>query len=145
LSEACAVLKPGGPMFEAKLRVIYGDTDQMGVVYYANYFRYFEYARAELFRARGGTYREFERQGFLLPVVEAHAHYRQSARYDDLLVIRTVVRDLRRTSLTFAYELFREGDDFALVTGHTVHVCLRKEDGKPVRLPPSLVDLLGAA
>ena len=144
LSAALGVLKPQGPMFEAKLRVIYGDTDQMGVVYYANYFRYFEFARAELFRARGGSYREFEREGFLLPVIEAHAHYRQSARYDDLITIHTVIRDLRRTSLTFAYELFREGEDAALVTGHTVHVCLNKETGKPVRLPPSLVDLLGA-
>jgi acyl-CoA thioester hydrolase len=113
-------------------------------VYYANYFRYFEFARSEFFRAVGGSYREFEKTGFMLPVVEAHAHYRASARYDDLLVIRTEIRELRRTALTFAYQLLREGDDNVLVTGHTVHVCLSKEDGRPTRLPPSLIELLGA-
>jgi acyl-CoA thioester hydrolase len=129
-------------MVEARLRVIYGDTDQMGVVYYANYFRYFEFARSEYFRARGGSYREMEREGLLLPVVEATASYKSSARYDDVLLIRTRVSEVRRVSLTFCYDLFREGDpDALLCTGRTVHACV-KRDGKPTRLPDGVVRLL---
>ena len=129
-------------MNEARLRVIYGDTDQMGVVYYANYFRYFEFARSEYFRSRGGSYRDLEREGSLLPVVEAHCDYKASARYDDLLVIRTRVSTLKRASLTFSYELFREGSfERPLCTGHTVHACIGR-DGKPMRLPDTLVQLL---
>jgi acyl-CoA thioester hydrolase len=131
-------------MNEARLRVIYGDTDQMGVVYYANYFRYFEFARSEYFRSRGGSYLELEREGSLLPVVEAHCDYRASARYDDMLVIRTRVTDVKRVSLTFRYELFREGSyERPLCTGHTVHACIGR-DGRPRRLPDDLARLLTA-
>ena len=128
-------------MVEAQVRVIYGDTDQMGVVYYANYFRYFELARSEYFRALGGSYREFERRGHFLPVIEASCSYRGSARYDDLLVIRTEISQLRRASLTFAYELRRRGEEKVLCMGQTVHACVSGE-GKPVRIPPQLVSLL---
>ena len=128
-------------MVEACVRVIYGDTDQMGVVYYANYFRYFELARSEYFRARGGSYREFELAGRFLPVVEASCSYKGSARYDDLLVIRTVVSELRRASLTFEYELRRQGSERILCTGSTVHACVGP-NGRPVRIPPQLAILL---
>ncbi len=128
-------------MVEAQVRVIYGDTDQMGVVYYANYFRYFELARSEYFRARGGSYREVERGGHFLPVVEASCNYRAAARYDDLLVIKTQISELRRASLTFAYELRRQGEEVVLCTGKTVHACVR-DDGKPVRIPKQLASLL---
>src|SRR5215468_4367692 len=111
-------------MVEARLRVIYGDTDQMGVVYYANYFRYFEFARSEYFRAIGGTYRDFEQEGAFLPVVEAVCRYRAPARYDDLLVIRTDVTKLRRASITFEYELVREREERVLCTGSTMHACV---------------------
>ena len=136
------LLRCPAAMVEARLRVIYGDTDQMGVVYYANYFRYFEFARSEFFRARGGSYGELERGGLLLPVVDAQCSYRSSARYDDLVVIRTRVSEVRRVSLTFSYELFRDGAfDAPLATGHTVHACITRE-GKPTRLPPALTGLL---
>lgn len=128
-------------MIEARLRVIYGDTDQMGVVYYANYFRYFEYARNEYFRAQGGNYRELEREGSFLPVVEATCAYRAPAKYDDLLVIRTGVSELKRASLTFSYEIRRDGDDRILCTGHTVHACVTRE-GRPIRIPESLTRLV---
>jgi acyl-CoA thioester hydrolase len=119
---------------EAKLRVIYGDTDQMGVVYYANYFRYFEFARSEYFRAKGGSYRELEREGRHLPVIEASCAYKAAARYDDVIVIRADVTELKRASLTFTYEIRREGDDRILCTGTTVHACVDR-GGKPVRIP----------
>lgn len=128
-------------MFQSRLRVIYGDTDQMGVVYYANYFRFFEFARSEYLRARGGSYREFEKTGFFLPVIEANCHYRMPARYDDLLTIGLEVSEVRRTALTFSYQVTREGEEDVLATGHTVHVCMGSE-GKAVRIPPSLVALL---
>jgi acyl-CoA thioester hydrolase len=126
---------------EARVRVIYGDTDQMGVVYYANYFRYFEFGRSEYLRARGASYRDFERDGWFLPVVEASCSYRSSARYDDLLVIGTQVSELRRVSMTFAYELRRQGDERILCTGKTVHACV-DQGGKPVRIPPQFASLL---
>ncbi len=132
-------------MAEARIRVIYGDTDQMGVVYHANYFRYFEFARSEYFRSRGGSYREFEREGLMLPVVEATAHYKAPARYDDLLCVRIEVCDVKRASLAFTYELRREGESTPLLcTGRTVHACMNRE-GRPTRLPEALVRLLQPA
>jgi acyl-CoA thioester hydrolase len=132
-------------MVEARIRVIYGDTDQMGVVYHANYFRYFEVARGEFFRARGGSYRDLEGEGLMLPVVEATAAYKSPARYDDVLLVRARVGGLKRVSLTFHYELWREGAPEALLcTGQTVHACVDR-DGKLTRLPPALVHLLQMA
>ncbi|REG24955.1 acyl-CoA thioester hydrolase [Archangium gephyra] len=132
-------------MVEARIRVIYGDTDQMGVVYHANYFRYFEFSRSEYFRARGGSYREMEREGLALPVVEATASYKSPARYDDVLLVRPRVSEVKRVSLTFTYEIFREGgSDTPLCTGRTVHACVSRE-GRPTRLPEALVRLLHEA
>jgi acyl-CoA thioester hydrolase len=126
----------------AKLRVIYGDTDQMGVVYYANYFRYFEFSRSEYFRARGGNYSQVEKEGFGLPVVSAHCDYRRPAKYDDVILIDVHVAELRRASLRFDYTVRREADGEVLVTGHTVHACIGA-NGKPTGLPATVVKLLG--
>ena len=126
---------------EARLRVIYGDTDQMGVVYYANYLRYFEFARSEYFRAKGGNYRELEKQGKHLPVVEVHCAYKAAARYDDVIVIRADVTELRRASLIFTYEIRRDGDERLLCTGTTVHACIDR-DGKPVRIPDEVAQAI---
>lgn len=128
---------------DARIRVIYGDTDQMGVVYYANYFRYFEFSRSELFRARGGNYTQMEKEGFGLPVVAAHCDYKRSAKYDDLLVIRVHIAELRRASLRFEYEVRRDGDETVLATGHTIHACVGPS-GKPTGLPESVVKLLSS-
>ncbi len=129
-------------MVEARIRVIYGDTDQMGVVYHANYFRYFELSRIEYFHSRGFSYREMEREGLILPVVEATASYRSPARYEDMLLVRPRVSEVKRVSVTFTYEVFREGgSDTPLCTGRTVHACVSRE-GKPTRLPDAFVRLL---
>ncbi len=128
-------------MFEARLRVIYGDTDQMGVVYYANYLRFFEAARAEFIRSRGLTYRDFEAAGSFLPVVDAQITYKLPCRYDDLLLVQTEVSELRRASLTFRYAIRKEGDAAVRTTGHTVHACVGT-DGKPTRIPDSLRQLI---
>ena len=129
-------------MVEARIRVIYGDTDQMGVVYHANYFRYFEFGRMEYLRARGASYRDLEREGLMLPVVEGSVCYKSPARYDDLLLVRTEVSDVRRVSLAFTYEVRREEDPLKLLcTGRTVHACMGRE-GRPMRMPESLTRLL---
>jgi acyl-CoA thioester hydrolase len=121
-------------MFQAQVRVIYGDTDQMGVVYYANYLRYFELARSELLRAHGKSYREMEAEGFSLPVVEATCRYLAPARYEDLLLVGVEVPAVTRVTLTFRYQVTREGEFEVLCTGSTIHACLGKS-GRPARLP----------
>jgi acyl-CoA thioester hydrolase len=124
-------------MVKTQLRVIYGDTDQMGVVYYANYLRYFEAARNEFIRAKGLRYRDFEAVwGLLLPVIEAHVGYRQPARYDDLLDVEIALAEARRATARFDYRILRDGA--VLATGHTVHACMDRS-GKPRRLPAELI------
>jgi acyl-CoA thioester hydrolase len=122
------------------IRVIYGDTDQMGVVYYANYLRYFEAGRNEFLRAYGVRYRDFEQQHQVsLPVVEAQVSYKQPARYDDLVSVFTGLSRIGRASVRFEYRALR-GDDL-LATGHTVHACVSRA-GQVVALPGSVVTLL---
>ena len=89
----------------ATVRVIYGDTDNMGVAYYANYLRWFEVGRNEFLRARGATYREVETRGLILPVAEANVRYLKSAVYDDVLEIHTSVGEVGRVKLEFVYEV----------------------------------------
>ena len=127
-------------MVTTRIRVIYGDTDQMGVVYYANYLRYFEAGRNEYIRAKGLRYRDFEEQfGLLLPVAEASVSYRSPARYDDLLDLEVSLGEVRRASARFEYRLLREGT--LLATGHTVHACV-DGGGRLQRLPAALVEKL---
>jgi acyl-CoA thioester hydrolase len=129
-------------MVRTDIRVIYGDTDQMGVVYYANYLRYFEAGRNEYIRARGLRYRDFEeRFGLRLPVVEAQVSYRVPARYDDLLTVETSLGEVKRASARFAYRIVRDGAIVA--TGHTLHACVDLE-GRVQRMPPELLARLGA-
>lgn len=129
-------------MVETRLRIIYGDTDQMGIVYYANYLRFFEAGRTEFLRAKGMSYREFEEGHRLhLPVAEAGVVYRSPARYDDLVTIETSLVEVRRASARFEYRILR-GEEL-LVTGFTVHACVDLA-GKLQRMPPPLVERLVA-
>ncbi len=132
-------------MTRARLRVIYGDTDQMGVVYHANYLRFFEASRNEFFRARGGNYRDLEADGLLLPVVEANVKYLAPAHYDDLIEIEVGVDELKRATFAFTYVLRREGEEKVLATGRTVHACLDRATGRPVRIPDALLTQLRQA
>ncbi|HZZ84448.1 MAG TPA: thioesterase family protein [Anaeromyxobacteraceae bacterium] len=127
-------------MVATEFRVIYGDTDQMGVVYYANYLRFFEAGRNEFIRAKGLRYRDFEEQHRLqLPVIEAQVAYKAPARYDDLLLVETRLTEVRRASARFGYRIVRAGE--LLATGHTVHACVDLE-GKVQRMPRALLDRL---
>lgn len=129
-------------MVPTRIRVIYGDTDRMGVVYYANYLRFFEAGRNEFLREKGARYRDVEAEfGVMLPVVEANVRYRHPARYDDLIRIETRITELKRASLRFEYSVVREGDEKLLAEGHTVHACIDREH-KPVKLPEPVVALL---
>ena len=130
-------------MFQARVRVIYGDTDQMGVVYYANYLRYFEFARSEFLRAHGRSYRDMEAEGLSLPVVEATCRYVAPARYEDLLLVGIEVPAVTRVTLTFRYQVTREGESDVLCTGTTIHACLGK-GGRPARLPEWVASLVTA-
>jgi len=134
-------LIPSSFVASVQQRVIYGDTDQMGVVYYANYLRFFELGRLEYFRLRGGRVADLEAAGFALPVAEVEAQYRAPARYEDLVVVNARVTELKRASLRFGYELRREADGVLLCTGSTVHACITRQ-GRPVRLPEGLTRLL---
>jgi acyl-CoA thioester hydrolase len=128
----------------ATYRVIYGDTDQMGVVYYANYLRWFERGRSEFLRQIGLPYSTIEQQGFHFPVTEVNCRYANSARYDDVVRIETEITELGRASLSFVYRIAREADNDLLATGSTKHACI-KQTGKVARIPAILLDALKAA
>lgn len=125
---------PQRPARQTRLRVRYAETDRMGVVYYANYLVWFEVGRTEWLRDSGWTYREMEVDGVSLPVIEAHAEYRRPARYDDDIRISTRMRVLTPVRVRFDYEVWRDGEDSPLATGHTVHAAL-DANGRPCRLP----------
>lgn len=121
-------------------RVSYGETDTMGVVYYAEYLHIFERARSEYIRTCGMSYAEVEKRGVLLPVREAQCRYRKPAHYDDLLQIHTGISEWSRASLRFVYEVRNEDKTIVLATGMTQHATVNP-DGKPVPIPDWLKDL----
>ena len=127
-----------------RYRVIYGDTDQMGVVYYANYLRWFERGRSEFLRQIGLPYSTIEQQGFHFPVTEVNCRYANSARYDDVVRIETELAELGRASLSFVYRISRETNQDLLATGRTKHACI-DHAGKVTRIPAMLLDALKAA
>ncbi|MCM3273832.1 acyl-CoA thioesterase [Paenibacillus elgii] len=120
------------------LRVRYQETDQMGVVYHANYLNWFEVGRTEMIRELGLPYQALETRGLLLPVIEADLKFRSPARYDDLVTINTKIVELTSLRIRFAYEIKR-GEEL-LVTGGTQHVWLN-QDWKPVRIDRDVPDL----
>ncbi len=113
---------------EARVRVRYAETDQMGVVYHANYLVWFEVGRVELMRSLGFDYRTLEaEEGCMIAVVEATARYRSPARYDDELVIRTRFKGVRGSIVQFAYAIVRARDEKLLCTGETTHVVVGRD------------------
>jgi acyl-CoA thioester hydrolase len=122
------------------VRVRYAETDQMSVVYYANYLIWFEVGRTDWLRETGATYRSMEEDGVQLPVIEAHCDYRLGARYDDEVEIRTRGRKLSPVRIQFDYEVIRRADGAVLATGHTVHATIDR-NGRPRRMPDRVKDL----
>ena len=124
-----------------QIRVYYEDTDCGGVVYYANFLRYFERARTEFLRDCGFEVAAYAAAGLLFVVSHAEISYQAPARYNDLLDIETTVVDITRTSLTFAHVVRRSGDERVIVEGAARLVCV-DERGKPRRLPEDLTKML---
>lgn len=118
-------------------RVPYADTDQMGVVYYANYLVYFERVRNEVLRTIGFPYTEMEARGFGLPVIEAHCAYAQPAHYDDLLEIHGWLGEAKGATLQACCEIWREGT--RLAQGYTRHACVTIDTHRPTRLPREII------
>ena len=128
----------------SSLRVRYAETDQMGVVYYANYLVWFEVGRTDLCRKLGFAYREMEREdGLYLIVAEARCRYKAPARYDDELEVRTCLREQRKRVLIFGYEIYRQPDEELLAEGETVHVITDK-NGRPRALPEKYREIFDA-
>ncbi|HBC85526.1 MAG TPA: thioesterase [Lentisphaeria bacterium] len=125
---------------EIKYRVPYADTDQMGVVYYAHYLVYFERLRNELLRDAGLPYSEIEKQGVILPVIEAVCRYKTPARYDDLLTIIGWVDEIKGVKVRICCEVRKDGE--LLAEGHTVHACVDINSRRPVRPPGRLLELV---
>ena len=125
----------------SECRVIYGDTDTGGVVYYGNYLRFFESGRTEILRANGTSYRELEEKGYILPVVECHTRYKASARYDDLLIIETSIHEVKKISCRFNHRIIRADDQKLLVKGYTVNACVDRQ-GKLTRFPDYFLKIL---
>lgn len=124
-----------------EIRVYYEDTDCGGIVYYANYLKYFERARTEYFRERGVEIAAYAATGVLFVVAHVEIDYRLPARYNDLLEIETEVVDFSRATLTFAHTIRRHGTEEIVVEGWARLVCI-DETGRPRRLPEELTQIL---
>jgi acyl-CoA thioester hydrolase len=128
---------------ETRLRVRYAETDQMGVVYYANYFVWMEVARVDYCRSIGFSYQQMEvDDGVLLAVVEAHCRYVCPARYDQEVIVATTVPEAHPRMIRFAYQMRSAADGRALASGETRHVFCNREM-KPARLPAKYRGLFG--
>ena len=119
--------------------MIYADTDKMGFVYHANYFRWFEIGRTDLFRAAGLPYKAIEAKGIFLPVSEVHCKFTASAQYDDLLIIETTVDHKVKGVIKFDYLILSEDGKTIIAKGYTKHPCL-DSNGRVVRPPKFLVE-----
>lgn len=122
------------PSSTSTIRVRYAEADKMGVVYYANYFVWFEVARADLLRSLGWSYREMEHAGVSLPVIDARCEYLRPARYDDELEVRTEGRLLSPIRMEFTYEVRLRPDGTIAASGKTMHAAL-DPTGRPCKLP----------
>ncbi len=125
--------------FETKIRVRYGETDQMSFVYYGVYAQYYEVGRVELLRSLGVTYKELEEMGFALPVVNLNINYKKPAYYDDELTIRTTIKELPSAKITFYYEMFNANNEL-LNIGEVVLVFVNKKTGKPCFAPEMAIN-----
>ena len=125
-----------------RIRIRYGETDQMGHAYYANYLFWFEQARGAWCRDRGFTYKQFEEQGVFLPVVEVHIRYKGEVKYDDWIEVRVWVSETKRAAVKFEYEIVNESTGKVCTEGYTWHVFMGTER-KAISIPENIKTLLG--
>lgn len=127
---------------ETQLRVRYAETDQMGVVYHSNYFAYFEVARAEAIRELGFTYADMEKDGIIMPVVDVHCRYLRPARYDDLLTIKTILKELPvHHKIEFHHEVYNEQNEL-LAVGKIILYFMEAQSMKRTSMPGPLIEKL---
>jgi acyl-CoA thioester hydrolase len=128
-----------GMVCESRVRVRYAETDQMGVVYHANHFIWFEIGRVELMRQLGFAYRDMEKDhGCFIPVVDARCRYKAPARYDEEIIVRTHLKNVRESVIHFGYELVRANDGEVLAEGETTHMVIDAQM-KTAPLPPAFL------
>lgn len=127
---------------EESIRVRYGETDQMGHAYYANYLFWFEQARGAWCRDRGFTYKEFEEAGYKLPVVEVWAKYRGEVKYDDTIMIRVWMGEIRRAAMQFRYEVVNQTTGKTVTEGFTWHVLVGGGQMKAMSVNPEVRGML---
>jgi acyl-CoA thioester hydrolase len=127
---------------EIKIRISYADTDQMGVAYYARYMEFFERGRTELLREMGYAYSEMEKEGVYLPVIEAHCKYMKSARYDDLITVKSIL-EKPSARIKIDYEITNDSGNELLAKGYTIHSFVTSH-GKPTRPPKEFLKLINA-
>jgi len=128
-----------------EIRVRYADTDQMRIVYYGKFFEYFEQGRSDLLRSIGLSYGQIEEMGYFLPVIEAHARYKRSARYDDLLRVTTCLREVPVARVRLDYVVTKDGDEEPVAEGYTVHGFVSAENGRPTRAPGRFLEAVEQA
>lgn len=127
---------------ETQVRVRYAETDQMGVVYHSNYFYYFESARAESIRQLGYTYADMEKMGVIMPVVDVHCRYLRPALYDDLLTVKTMLKELPvHHKIEFHHEVFNEKEEL-LAVGKIILYFMEAKTMKKATMPVSLIEKL---
>ena len=122
-----------------KVRVIYADTDALGIVYHTNYIKWFEIGRGELLRELGIPYSQIENMGYYLPLTEVNCHYLCPARYDQIVLIETQIIFVKRASIKFRFLIWDEKQEKTLVEGESVHACINKQ-GKIVRIPREIIE-----
>jgi len=128
---------------ETKIRVRYGETDQMGYVYYGNYAEFFEVGRVEWLRSLGVTYKSLEDTGIMLPVLNLNVNYLKPAKYDDLLTIKTILRKKPLVKIEFEFEVYNEKNEL-LTTGFTSLVFVDMKKNKPIKAPQALLEKIYA-
>lgn len=126
---------------QIEIRVRYSETDQMGVVYHGNYAQYFEMGRVEWLRNKGISYKQMEENGIMLPVVSLTMNYKKSARYDDLLTLKTTLKKLSSVKIEFDYELYNNQGEL-LTIANSILVFLDMKTNRPIVPPNYLLELL---
>jgi len=125
-------------MVDVELRVRYAETDQMGVAYYANYLVWFEVGRSEFCRTKGFRYADLEALGYKLVVSDVHCRYRNSARYDEIVMVRTRLKEVNKRMVTFGYQILRRIGEEVIAEGETRHICV-DSSGKTKSLPETFL------
>ena len=128
---------------ETSLRVRYGETDQMGFVYYGIYAQYYEVGRVELLRSLGVSYKTLEESGYELPVVSFNIQYKQPAFYDDKITVKTTILKMPSSKITFLYECFND-KNILLNKGEVVLVFVKSDSKKPCRPPAIFIDKISS-